>query len=247
MMNRQTILIAALTAVIGLVAGFMLANALNRSDAGNRTLSNSNSAATGVPGANSADSNTLTPEEIKAQLAAADRSPDDLPFQKKLGLSLYRYASLKQDAALVPDTIRIMQRALDLDPSDRDLLIGLGNAHFDLGYFNKDNASFERARSFYAKALERVPTDVDVRTDLALTYYLQSPPDLDTAVKEFEKGLTIDPKHQRSLQFLTQTFVKKNDIAKANETLDRLKAVNPKSPAITELANMIMGGPESVK
>ncbi len=242
-MNRQTILVATVTGILGLVAGFMIANALNRSDAGSRTLSNSNTAA----GASPVDANSLTPEEIKAQLAAADRNPTDFPFQKKLGLSLYRYASLKQDAALVPETIRIMQRALDLDPADRDLLIGLGNAHFDVGYFNKDNASFEQARTFYNRALERLPNDVDVRSDLALTYYLQSPPDLDTAVKEFEKGLAIDPKHQRSLQFLTQTFVKMNDISKANETLERLKAINPSSPAIAELSNMIIGGPESVK
>ena len=177
----------------------------------------------------------------------ADRDPGNFGFQKSLGMSLYRYASLKQDASILPDAIRIMQRALDLDPADRDLQIGLGNAHFDVGYFNKDNASFERARGFYDKALARVPTDTDVRTDVGLTYFLQTPPDLEMAVKEFEKGLEANPKHERSLQFLIQTYVKKSDTAKATKALERLKAANPSNPAIAELASMIAAGPESVK
>ncbi|MCC6330119.1 MAG: tetratricopeptide repeat protein [Acidobacteria bacterium] len=246
-MNKQTILVAIVTALAGSIAGFMLANTLNRSEIGPNASLGQNAVVGQPSGANVANSATLSAEEIKARIEAADRSPQDFPFQKSLGISLYRYASLKQDAALLPDTIRIMQRALDLDPADRDLQIALGNAHFDVGYFNKDNASLERARTFYNKALERVSGDVDVRADLALTYYLQTPPDLDAAIKEFEQGLAINPKHERSLQFLTQTYVKKNEIQKAGQTLDRLKAVNPSSSAIAELTNMIAGGPASVK
>jgi tetratricopeptide (TPR) repeat protein len=246
-MTKQTILIAIATGLAGFIAGFMLANTLNRSEMAMKTLPVGQQAPTQQAGNTSANSTTLSPEEIKARIDSADRNPEDFSFQKNLGLSLYRYSSLKQDGSILPDAIRIMQRALDLDPADRDLQVGLGNAHFDVGYYNKDNAGFERARGFYNKALARQPGDADVRTDLALTYYLQQPPDLDTAVKELEKGLAADPKHERSLQFLVQTYVKKNDIAKANETLNRLKAANPSNPAIGELTNMIAGGPASVK
>ncbi|MCC7309403.1 MAG: tetratricopeptide repeat protein [Acidobacteria bacterium] len=246
-MNKQTILVAIVTGLAGFIAGFMIANSLNRSELGTSS-SLTQTAGTNQPaGAGAANSTTLSPDEIKARVDAADRNPEDFAFQKSLGISLYRYASLKQDPANLPDAIRIMQRALDLDPADRDLQIALGNAHFDVGYFKKENASLELARGFYNRALERVPGDVDVRTDLALTYYLQTPPDLDSAIKEFEQGLAINPKHERSLQFLTQTYVKKNDIPKANQTLERLKAVNPSSTAIAELTSMIAGGPASVK
>ncbi len=240
-MSKNTTLVAIIAGIVGLVAGFMLANSLNRSELASRTLA----APTATPAAMASDPGagapTLTPDEIKAKIESADRNPTDFSFQKGLGLSLYRYASLKQDAALLPDTIRIMQRALNLDSADRDLLIGLGNAHFDVGYFNKDNQSFERSREFYNKALARVPADADVRTDLALTYYLQQPPDLDRAVAEFEKGLEVNPKHERSLQFLVQTYAKKNDTAKATAALERLRAVNPANPALTELASIASG------
>ncbi|MGD9589680.1 MAG: tetratricopeptide repeat protein [Pyrinomonadaceae bacterium] len=237
-MSTRSILIAAAACLAGFIAGFIFANSLNRSELARATMTEQpqaqNSAPGQVPGGP-----LLTAEEIRERVAAADRSPADFSFQRSLGLSLYRYASLRQDPSILPDAIRIMQRALDLDPADRDLLIGLGNAHYDVGYFNKDNKSFETAREFYLKALERVPRDVDVRTDLALSYFLQEPADLERAVAEFEKGLEIDPNHERSLQFLTQTYLKKNDVDKATETLERLKRVNPGHGAISELTTSI--------
>ncbi len=243
-MDSRTVWIAVAACFIGFVGGFMLANSLNRSGA-------ALTASSDVPTVNSPDqdatrsSATLTPEEIRSRIEAADQNPRDFTFQKGLGLSLYRYASLKQDSAILPETIRIMQRALDLDPADRDLQIGLGNAHFDLGYFNKDNVSFERARGFYRKALERVTSDVDVRCDLALTYFLNDPPDYDTAIAEFEKGLGFNPRHERSLQFLTQTYLKANKSEKAAETLERLRTVNPANPTIAEFATLIGQSPTS--
>lgn len=245
-MGSKTLLVALAACALGFIGGFMFANSLNRSELASKSTS-IEQPANSQPTNQQTAGNILSPEEIKSRIAAADQNPNDFSYQKSLGLSLYRYASLKQDASLIPETIRIMQRASEIDPADRDLQIGLGNAHFDAGYFNKDNPSFERAREFYNKALTRVPTDVDVRADLALTYFLQEPPDLKTAVAEFEKGLAINPKHERSLQFLTQTYVKQNEIVKASETLDRLKAANPSNSSIGELTGLITGGNPAIK
>ncbi|HMQ04022.1 MAG TPA: hypothetical protein PKD26_08910 [Pyrinomonadaceae bacterium] len=237
-MEFKTVWIAAAACFLGFVGGFMLANSLNRS--GTMISSNSEVASNNIPDQDALRAAaTLTPDEIRSRIESADKNPRDFTFQKSLGLSLYRYASLKQDSAVLPETIRIMQRALDLDPADRDLQIGLGNAHFDLGYFNKDNASFEQARKFYRKALERVTSDVDVRCDLALTYFLNDPPDLETAINEFEKGLEFNARHERSLQFLTQTYIKAEKIGKAGETLERLRSVNPSNPTIQEFALLL--------
>lgn len=238
-MKSNGILITVIVGVIAFVGGFMFANTLNRRGTPPPVPEEPLTAAQPSP---ATAAPTLTADEIKAKIKAADENPSDFTFQKNLGMSLYRYASLKQDASILPDAIRIMQRALDLDPADRDLVIALGNAHFDVGYFNKENKSYETARQFYRKALERVPGDADVRTDLALTYYLQEPPDYNNAVSEFEKGLAANARHERSLQFLVQTYVKQNEIIKASETLDRLKAINPSNPAISELMTMIAGG-----
>lgn len=241
-MKANSIWISIIVGIVAFVAGFMLANTLNRRGETPPGPDQPIAAVQPTPPGET----SLSADEIRAKVKAADENPTNFSFQKNLGMSLYRYASLKQDASLLPDAIRILQRALDLDPADRDVVVGLGNAHFDVGYFNKDSGSFEKARQFYKKALDRIPGDADVRCDVALTYFLQEPPDLKMAVSEFEKGLAANPRHERSLQFLVQTYVKQNEIVKASEALDRLKAANPSNPAIPELMTMIAGGSPQV-
>lgn len=240
-MTSRSIWLAIIASVLSFVAGFLFANTLNR-----RELT-ANPAATDAPKVvqNSSVSApaelTLTSDEIQKRIAEADKNPGNFTFQKNLGMSLYRYAAMKQDANLLPDALRILERALALEPADRDLQIGVGNAYFDKGYFNKDNASLIKSREFYNKALASKPTDADVRADLALTFFLHDPPDLMTAVAEFEKALDSDPKHERGLQFLTQTLIKQNEPAKAAATLEKLKQVNPSNTSIGELTSLLAG------
>ena len=240
-MTSRSIWIAIIASVLSFVAGFLFANALNRNEiaakqAGTgvtKTAQNSNDPASSEL--------SLTPVEIQNKIDAADANPGNFNFQKNLGMSLYRYAAVKQDPAILPDALRIMERALSLEPTDRDLQIGVGNAYFDKGYFNKDNDSLVKAREFYTKALNTKPSDADVRTDLALTYFLYEPPDLKTAVGEFEKSLASNPRHERALQFLTQTLIKQNEPAKASAILEKLKQVNPSNTSIDELASSLAG------
>ena len=238
-MTSRSIWIAIVASVLSFVAGFLFANTLNR-----RELT-ANPAAADAPktGQNSNLSSelTLTNEEIQKKITEADKNPGNFTFQKNLGMSLYRYAAMKQDANLLPDALRILERALAMEPADRDLQIGVGNAYFDKGYFNKDNASLVKSREFYNKALASKPSDADVRVDLALTYFLYEPADLTTAVSEFEKALVSNPKHERGLQFLTQTLIKQNEPAKAAATLEKLKQVNPSNTSIAELTSLLAG------
>ncbi len=238
-MTSRPISIAIIFSVLGFVAGFLFANTLNRRElTANPAGSDAQKAVQNSDVSAPADLN-LTSEEIQKKIAEADKNPGNFAFQKNLGMSLYRYAAIKQDATLLPDALRILERALALQPSDRDLQIGIGNAYFDKGYFNKDNASLIRSREFYNKALASKPTDADVRADLALTFFLHDPPDLEKAVTEFEKALASDSKHERALQFLTQTLVKQNKAAKAAATLEKLRQVNPSNSSIPELESML--------
>src|SRR5687768_15553102 len=102
-MTKQTVLIAIAAALAGFIGGFMLANTLNRNDLAARPVPIQQLAAAPTNPADPTQGTTLTPDEIKARVAAADADPKNFSFQKSLGISLYRYASLKQDAAVLPD------------------------------------------------------------------------------------------------------------------------------------------------
>ena len=245
-MNSSSIAFIFLALIAGFAGGFLLANKLNgsemaslRAKAGQQNIENSNQSQ------NPSDT-TLSNEELKAKIVEADKNPTNFTYQKNLGVSLYRYASMKQDNDLLAESIRILTRANSLDAKDFDVLVALGNAHFDVGFFKKDTASFQMARELYTKALELKPGDADVRTDFGLTYFLQEPPAYDKAATELQKVLAANPKHDRATQFLVQTYVKQGKLTEAEKMLAKIIETNPTNPAITDLRSQISAAQKGV-
>lgn len=234
-MKANTILIAVVSALIGLAAGFLIANKINRSEFEKlRTASETTKSM-----ANSGSEFDLSDEEIDAKLREAASNPDDREFQKRLGISLYRFGTMKRDAAMIEKSLAPLTRANELDPSDNEIVSTLGNAYFDIGYFKKDNESLIKSRQFYEPLLKKKADDVETRTDLGLTFFLVEPPELEKAAKEFEQSLQTDPKHEKTLQFYVQTLAKLNRKKEAGEALAKLRAANPKNPTLNELATFI--------
>ncbi len=246
-MPNKSIWISFFAVVVSFIGGFLLANTLNRGEIEANRAENDGLKTAQVKATQNSPELTLTSEEIETKIAQADANQNNFAFQKNLGLALYRYGSMKQDPELISESARILQRAFDLDPADFDIQTGLGNAYFDVGYFNKDNESFVKSREYYGKALAKRPGDVEIRTDQGITYFLQQPPDLERAVGEFEKSLAINPKHEKTLQFLIQSLVKQNETGKAAYYLEQLKKANADNPSITELSMLLDGGRVGLK
>lgn len=238
-MNSKSYIIIALAALVAFAGGFLLANTINRTESDVlRAEVESLKAAQKASNSNS-ESLNLSNEEIDAKIAEADQRPDDLQYQKALGVALYRYGAMKQDVSIIEKAIRLLDRANGLDANDGDILMALGNSHFDIAYFRKENPAFEKARGYYQKALTQKPNDGSLRTDLALTYFLQEPADLANAAKEFEESIIDDPKNERAMQYYVQTLVKQGDTAKAKLVLEKLRALNPQGRALPELTKLI--------
>ena len=211
----------------GFIGGFLLANRLNgaeiaalRAQGGRAIQANSNQ---------SADDNTLSPEEIRAKIEEADRNASNFAFQKDLGIGLYRYATMKQDIALFSDAVRLLERANSLNDKDFDVLVALGNGHFDIGFAKKDLKSFEKAREVYARALAIKPDDADV----------QAPPDLANAASQLQKVADKFPTHSRSMQFLVEVYVRQNKLAEAEKMLARIREIDPSNPAVGQLDSLL--------
>lgn len=234
-MQAKHYLITAIVGLLAFVGGFLLANSLNRAETERMRLEIEKSAQKTA----SQGDLELTETEINAKIGEADAKPQDVQFQKNLGTALYRYGAMKQNVGIIEKAIILLERAHKLDSNDIDVLTALGNANFDVGYFNKVNDSFERARNYYEAALKIRPQDVELRTDLGLTYFLRQPPDLANAAIQFESSLAINPQHEKTLQFYIQTLAKQNNTAKANELIERLRKANPQNPALPELASIV--------
>jgi tetratricopeptide (TPR) repeat protein len=238
-MNTKAFWLSVVAVLLSFMGGFLLANALNRSEINNLRAENERNK--NVQKDNSLDESeiTLGDEEIRQRIAEADQNPTNFTFQKNLGIALYRYAAIKQDENLLTESARLLNRVYDNDKKDYDLQVILGNIYFDIGYTKKDEEKFQKAREFYQKALEQKPDDVDVRTDFGLTYFLATPPETETAIGEFQKSLKENPKHEKTLQALTQALLSQNKPQEAEKYLAKLKEVNQNNPAISDLTLQI--------
>lgn len=233
-MKSVSIWVAAGAVVVAFAGGFSFANYLNR---GQMTVAQTQASPTADA---SSQTGTLSDEEIDQKLKEAEANSSNFAFQKGLGLGLYRYGAVRQDKTVIEKSIPVLERAVGLNGDDFDVLVGVGNAYFDLGYFGKENVPFEKARAYYTKALNKRPGDVEVRTDMALSYFLMNPPDHKNAVAEFEKAIAIDPKHEKALGFLIQSLdALGKDSTKYREILRTVNPQNPnlQAPAIKPIAN----------
>jgi tetratricopeptide (TPR) repeat protein len=230
-MKKVSIVITIIAIIASFIGGFLVANSLNRSE-----LNDLRSKVVTLQKNQKDDSDkTLTKDEIQARIAEADKNPENIDFQKNLAFALYAYANSKQDASLLPDILRILRRVYAKDDKNVDVVRTLGNLLFDIGQSKNDNANLIESREFYQKVLILKPNDVEIQTDLATTYLLETPPNAEKAMVELQKSLLINAKDEKTLQAVIQVNLMQNKLKEAEDSLKKLKEVNPNNKSINDL------------
>jgi tetratricopeptide (TPR) repeat protein len=234
-MKNVSIIITIIAAIASFLGGFLVANSFNRKE-----LNDLRSEIAGLQKNQKDDSDkTLSKDEIQARIAEADKNPENIEFQKNLAFALYAYANTKQDASLLPDVLRILRRVYAKDEKNIEVVRTLGNLLFDIGQAKNDNANLTESREFYQKALAIKPKDVEIQTDLATTYLLETPPNTEKAMIELQKSLQINAKDEKTLQAVIQANLMQNKLKEAEETLAKLSEINPNHTAINDLKTQI--------
>jgi tetratricopeptide (TPR) repeat protein len=240
--NLRNLLFLAGGLLLGFTSGFILANQMSwreglqsaRAQAPSANTSGAN--ASGNRGSN--QQQQLSEKEIREAIQNADARTDDKELQKRFGMALYAYANQTRDPRYLTDAVRFLKRAVEADPKDRSAIVSLANALFDMGQLG-DAARFAEARTYYQKALDLDPKDVNARTDLGLTYYFAEPSDPQSAIREYRRSLEIDPRHEQTLQNLATALIKTGNRKEAEKTIETLRSVNPKNPALADLEALL--------
>lgn len=108
------------------------------------------------------------------------------------------WAELYLDKFDYPESRRLYERALSLDPGHPGALIGLARANIIDGYEGTDR--YDRARSALAHALDADPHSADAHATLAGLAFLDA--DYDAARREAEAALATNPRHVEALAIL---------------------------------------------
>ncbi len=225
-MNKENFLFSVIGLLLGCILGFMFANSINQSAVKPTTVPPIDAANSAIPPGHPAigDPGAMQPQ-VQAAIDKANAEPDNFEAQIKAAEMYYQIQRF--DAA-----IEFLKRANKIKPEDYDTIVNLGNAYFDA-------AKYEDAEKSYSAALAKKSDDINVRTDLGLTFIFRQPPDHDRAIKEFLLSLEKDANHLQTLQNLTVAYTKKGDAEKAKETLARLETVDSTNSAITALREEI--------
>ena len=198
MVNKENILFSIVGLLLGLIIGFFFANSVNQSAAVAPAAVAGMPSTAALPGGHppvpGAAGGGAVPE-VQAAIENARQNPTDFDAQIKAA-QLY-YQIQRFDGA-----IEFLQKANELQPDNYEVMVHVGDANFDA---NK----YEEAENWYTKALAKKATDVDVRTDLGLTFIFRDKPDYDRAIQEFKRVLDENPTHTQAMQNLTVAYTKK--------------------------------------
>jgi tetratricopeptide (TPR) repeat protein len=225
-MNKQSYLYGIIGLLAGLIIGYIGTNYINQTYGPpltvNETAVSSNNLPPDHPPAGGAQSSASggPQTDVMAAIEQARNEPSNVEAQMKAA-DLFKQINRHEGA------LEFYERAYKAKPNDFKLLVALGDANFDL-------RRYEEAEKWYQLALKQNPNDATVRMDLGLSFYLRSPRDLDKTIAAYRDALKVDPRHEKTLQNLTQALIDKGDKTSAGETLKRLEGVNPGNPSISQ-------------
>jgi tetratricopeptide (TPR) repeat protein len=227
-MTKENILYSIIGVLLGVLAGYVFASTINQRGYMAPAAAAGRMGQGGQqPGNQSAPANEAAEPEAessadRALIAQAQAEPDN--FDAQLRAAAVHYRSRRFDEA-----IQLLMRANQLRPDDLKAIVALGNANFDAN-------RFEIAEKWYTAALVKNPKDINVRTDLGLTFLFRQQQNVDRAIQEFRRSLELDPRHEQTLQNMTVALIKKGSFAEAETTLGKLREVNPANQSLTKLS-----------
>lgn len=250
-MKKENIMCGVVGLVAGTIVGFVFANSVNKTGTEKTSVQTTAS----IPGpANSLANNPAIPADhppltgssgdatrtaplpqVMESIEKAKQQPQDYEAQMTAA-DLYYQIQRFDDAA------KYYEAANKLKPGEAEPLIKAGNAHFDNASeaAKRDdeqaaNTGFMQAEKWYLLALEKEPKNINVRTDLGLTFFLRSPRNIDRSIKEYKVSLGIDPNHEITLQNLVLAYNENADKDNLRTTIEKLKKINPNNPAVTKI------------
>ena len=127
-----------------------------------------------------------------------------------------------QAVPINPDRVKELETLAAQNPKDAQPRVLLGNMFFDA-------EKYPEAITWYEQALTLTPSNPDVSTDLGVAYYYMN--QNDRALAQFDKSLTMDPKHIKTL--LNVGIVRafgKQDLAGAGQAWQKVVDLSPDSP-----------------
>ena len=230
-MTKDNIMFAIIGVLLGVIVGYVFATNISQRETATRAPASRTAGQITQDSELPEDHPPISPNaaqdqggesvEDAAVLEQAQAEPNNFEVQMQAAAILYKNRRFDE-------AIKLLTHANQLRPESYEALVALGNTNFDTG-------RYDLAEKWYTAALVKNPKDVNVRTDLGLSFMFREPPDMERAIKEFRQSLETDPRHEQTLQNLVVALTKKGSFGEAEATLKQLSELNPGNESLTKL------------
>jgi tetratricopeptide (TPR) repeat protein len=221
--GKSNILLGLSSLMVGSIVGMSIANSLNYSGGALRSSATPPPPPQSVnlsPAPAKAVAGQQIMEEAGITIRQAKNEPENFDAQLQAAEIYYQVGGYEQ-------AIGFLQRANQLRPGSDEVMVALGNIDFVSG-------RYEEAEQWFTAVLDKHPNDINIRTNLGMTFLFREQPDLERALIEFRRSLKINPRHEPTLQNMALALARKGDRAQAQLMLARLERVNPQNAALVD-------------
>ncbi len=209
--TRKNLLLGCCGLLVGILTGISLANTRHQSIAQEPSPAKQQ--------ATSGDQQLI--KNSAETIRRAKNEPQNFEAQLQAAEVYYQIEGYEQ-------AIVFLSRAAQLRPESDEVVTALANVNFLARHY-------EEAERWFTAALKQHPSDVNIRTDLGMTFLFRTPPDFDRALTEFRRALALDPQHEPSLQNMIIALARKGERAEARLFLEKLEKINPQNTALEAL------------
>ncbi|MBV9957957.1 MAG: tetratricopeptide repeat protein [Acidobacteria bacterium] len=210
--TQKNLLLGCCRLLVGILTGISLANARHQSIAQGPSPAEQ-------PQATSGDQRLI--KSSAETIRRAKNEPQNFEAQLQAAEVYYQIEGYEQ-------AIAFLSRAEQLRPESDEVVTALANVNFLARHY-------EEAERWFTAALRQHPSDVNIRTDLGMTFLFRAPPDFDRALTEFRRALALDPQHEPSLQNMVIALARKGERAEARLFLEKLEKINPQNTTLEAL------------
>ncbi|HZD60694.1 MAG TPA: O-antigen ligase family protein [Anaerolineae bacterium] len=169
-------------------------------------------------------------QAIAAFNKAVKFNPYQSQYRRDLAIILIDQGNSLKDASLVDSGISVIDKGLQYNPDDYDLLLAKAGADRVYAAIANDMSLIGEAEGYYAKAIAKNPLSTNPRRGLLGLLMLQER--YDEAIEQAKEILKVDPDDSEVRYRLGQAYVKTGRAGRARRIYKEILAKYPNQPDV---------------
>ena len=233
-MDKNKYLVGFIGLAIGFIVSFFLTTSYNKNNAPAAAAAGGPPAMQGAGQAGNPANQQAMMGQVQQTIEKAKSNPKDFQAQLDAAKVFYQIDRL-------PETVEYLKKAYEINQSEFTKQSGneLKGALGFIAVYYSDQKNYDEAETWFRRALEANPNDMEVRVELASTLIQRQPPAPDKAVQELQVVLKSNAKDAHALGHLVEAYALKKDARAAEDALNNLKEIEPSNKRLPALQSMV--------